>query len=166
MTLDSLPDLDTSGLCLVKTLPTALTCWPFRNTALRDGARTSTRTSSVAKGRTASIHTSRACKARWRSRGSDEYQPSAGCGRRPWYDRDLRPRRCKGSLRAYAAPQETFRFEPASPVPGTPRRGEQAWARRGDPTRMACSRAVQADGIPFVGAVPTTPAVNIDGRCA
>src|SRR5437660_6178382 len=60
MTLDSLPDLDTSGLCLVKTLPTALTCWPYRNTALRDGARTSTRTSSVAKGRTASIH----CRAR------------------------------------------------------------------------------------------------------
>src|SRR2546425_13148056 len=29
---------------------------PYRNTALRDGARTSTRTSSVAKGRTASIH--------------------------------------------------------------------------------------------------------------
>src|SRR5437867_7721045 len=56
MTLDSLPDLDTSGLCLVKTLPTALTCWPYRNTALRDGARTSTRTSSVGKGRTASIH--------------------------------------------------------------------------------------------------------------
>src|SRR5438034_2951976 len=56
MTLDSLPDLDTSGLCLVKTLPTALTGWPYRNTALRDGARTSTRTSSVAKGRTASIH--------------------------------------------------------------------------------------------------------------
>src|SRR5207245_2781474 len=56
MTLDSLPDLDTSGLCLVKTLPTALTCWPYRNMALRDGARTSTRTSSVAKGRTASIH--------------------------------------------------------------------------------------------------------------
>src|SRR3989441_2995705 len=56
MTLDSLPDLDTSGLCLVKTLPTPLTCWPYRNTALRDGARTSTRTSSVAKGRTASIH--------------------------------------------------------------------------------------------------------------
>src|SRR6266446_10928590 len=72
MTLDSLPDLDTSGLCLVKTLSTALTCWPYRNTALRDGARTSTRTSSVAKGRTASIHTSRACKARWRSRGSDD----------------------------------------------------------------------------------------------
>src|SRR5947207_14659995 len=39
--VDSLPDLDTSGLCLVKTLSTALTCWPFRNTALRDGARTS-----------------------------------------------------------------------------------------------------------------------------
>src|SRR5438046_2696103 len=39
MTLDSLPDLDTSGLCLVKNLPTALTCWPYRNTALRDGAR-------------------------------------------------------------------------------------------------------------------------------
>src|SRR5438094_3932777 len=56
MTLDSLPDLDTSGLCLVKTLSTALTCWPYRNTALRDGARTATRTSSVAKGRTASIH--------------------------------------------------------------------------------------------------------------
>src|SRR6266576_1266167 len=56
MTLDSLPDLDTSGLCLVKTLSTALTCWPSRNTALRDGARTSTRTSSVAKARTASIH--------------------------------------------------------------------------------------------------------------
>src|SRR5438046_5995551 len=56
MTLDSLPDLDTSGLCLVKTLSTALTCWPYRNTALRDGARTSSRTSSVAKGRTASIH--------------------------------------------------------------------------------------------------------------
>src|SRR5438309_10699838 len=56
MTLDSLRDLDTSGLCLVKTLSTALTCWPYRNTALRDGARTSTRTSSVAKGRTASIH--------------------------------------------------------------------------------------------------------------
>src|SRR2546426_1315123 len=56
MTLDSLPDLDTSGLCLVKTLPTALTCWPYRNMALRDGARTSTRTSSAAKGRTASIH--------------------------------------------------------------------------------------------------------------
>src|SRR6266700_502577 len=55
MTQDSLPDLDTSGLCLVKTLSTALTCWPYRNTALRDGARTSTRTSSVAKGRTASI---------------------------------------------------------------------------------------------------------------
>src|SRR6266700_106423 len=51
MTLDSLPDLDTSGLCLVKTLSMALTCWPYRNTALRDGARTSTRTSSVAKGR-------------------------------------------------------------------------------------------------------------------
>src|SRR3989454_11658105 len=51
-----LPDLDTSGLCLVKTLSTALTCWPSRNMALRDGARTSTRTSSVAKGRTASIH--------------------------------------------------------------------------------------------------------------
>src|SRR5438128_7143493 len=34
MTLDSLPDLDTGGLCLVKTLSTALTCWPFRNTAL------------------------------------------------------------------------------------------------------------------------------------
>src|SRR5213592_110569 len=50
MTLDSLPDLDTSGLCLVKTLSTALTCWPYRNMALRDGARTSTRTSSVAKG--------------------------------------------------------------------------------------------------------------------
>src|SRR5437773_8670203 len=56
MTLDSLPDLDTSGLCPVKTLSTVLTYWPFRNTALRDGARTSTRTSSVAKGRTASIH--------------------------------------------------------------------------------------------------------------
>src|SRR5213083_2383366 len=42
MTLDSLPDLDTSGLCLVKTLPTALTCWAYRSTALRDGARTST----------------------------------------------------------------------------------------------------------------------------
>ena len=37
MTLDSLPDLDTSGLCLVKTLSTALTGWPYRNTALRDG---------------------------------------------------------------------------------------------------------------------------------
>src|SRR5438093_7270419 len=49
MTLDSLPDLDTSGLCLEKTLSTALTCWPYRNMALRDGARTSTRTSSVAK---------------------------------------------------------------------------------------------------------------------
>src|SRR5438552_7149432 len=49
MTLDSLPDLDTSGLCLVKTLSTALTCWPYRNTALRDGARTSTRTSSDAQ---------------------------------------------------------------------------------------------------------------------
>src|SRR2546421_2706701 len=48
MTLDSLPDLDTSGLCLVKTLSTALTCWPYRNTALRDGARTSTHNSSVA----------------------------------------------------------------------------------------------------------------------
>src|SRR6266436_6285291 len=34
MTLDSLPDLDTSGLCLVKTLSTALTCWPYRNMAL------------------------------------------------------------------------------------------------------------------------------------
>src|SRR5437899_2254127 len=56
MTLDSLPDLDTSGLWLVKSLSTALTCWPYRNMALRDGARTSTRTSSVAKGRTASIH--------------------------------------------------------------------------------------------------------------
>src|SRR5882672_7917509 len=56
MTLDSLPDLDTSGLCLVKTLSTALTCWPYRNTSLRDGARTSTRSSSVAKWRTASIH--------------------------------------------------------------------------------------------------------------
>src|SRR5207245_10229700 len=56
MTLDSLPDLDTSGLCHLKTLATALTCWPYRNTALRDGARTSTRTSLVAKGRTASIH--------------------------------------------------------------------------------------------------------------
>src|SRR5438046_2275389 len=55
MTLDSLPDLDTSGLCLVKTLSTALTCWPYRNTALRDGARTSTHNSSVAKRRTASI---------------------------------------------------------------------------------------------------------------
>src|SRR5438046_8096940 len=55
MTLDSLPDLDTSGLCLVKTISTALTCWPYRNMALRDGARTSTRTSSVAKRRTASI---------------------------------------------------------------------------------------------------------------
>src|SRR5438034_404173 len=55
MTLDSLPDLDTSGLCLVKTLSTALTCWPYRNTALRDGARTSTHNSSVAKLRTASI---------------------------------------------------------------------------------------------------------------
>src|SRR2546422_73376 len=43
MTLDSLPDLDTSGLCLVKTLFTALTCWPDRNTALRDDGRTSTR---------------------------------------------------------------------------------------------------------------------------
>src|SRR5438309_9797774 len=30
MTLDSLPDLDTSGLCLVETLSTALTCWPYR----------------------------------------------------------------------------------------------------------------------------------------
>src|SRR2546426_1987269 len=40
MTLDSLPDLDTSGLCLVKTLPAALTCWPYRNTALRDDGRT------------------------------------------------------------------------------------------------------------------------------
>src|SRR5213594_1416222 len=38
MTLDSLPDLDTSGLCLVKTLSTALTCWPYRNMALRDRA--------------------------------------------------------------------------------------------------------------------------------
>src|SRR2546421_7770131 len=55
MTLDSLPDLDTSGLCLVKTLSTALRCWPYRNTALRDGARTSTHNSSVAKRRTASI---------------------------------------------------------------------------------------------------------------
>src|SRR5881628_2646142 len=51
MTLDSLPDLDTSGLCLVKTLSTAQTCWPYRNTALRDGARTSTRTSSAKGGR-------------------------------------------------------------------------------------------------------------------
>src|SRR2546427_856548 len=49
MTLDSLPDLDTSGLCLVKALSVALTCWPYRNTALRDGARTSTHNSSVAK---------------------------------------------------------------------------------------------------------------------
>ena len=166
MTLDSLPDLDTSGLCLVKTLPTALTCWPFRNTALRDGARTSTRTSSVAKGRTASIHTSRACKARWRSRGSDEYQPSAGCGRRPWYDRDLRPRRCKGSLRAYAAPQETFRFEPASPVPGTPRRGSKrgpaAEIRRGWPA-PAPFRPMEFHSL---APSPPTPAVNIDGRCA
>src|SRR3989442_521397 len=55
MTLDSLPDLDTSGLCLVKTLSTALTCWPYRNMALRDGARTSTHNSWVAKRRTASI---------------------------------------------------------------------------------------------------------------
>src|SRR3989442_3202154 len=55
MTLDSLPDLDTSGLCLVKTLSTALTFWPYRNMALRDGARTSTHNSSVAKRRTASI---------------------------------------------------------------------------------------------------------------
>ena len=39
MILDSLPDFDTSGLCLVKTLSTALTCWPYRNMALRDGAR-------------------------------------------------------------------------------------------------------------------------------
>src|SRR5712691_3696627 len=39
MTLDSLPDLDTSGLCLVKTLSTALTCWPYRNTALRCSRR-------------------------------------------------------------------------------------------------------------------------------
>src|SRR6266576_7221577 len=54
MTLDVSRTWNTSGLCLVKTLSTALTCWPFRNTALRDGARTSTRTSSVAKGRTAS----------------------------------------------------------------------------------------------------------------
>src|SRR2546429_5427153 len=54
MTLDSLPDSDTSGLCLVKTISTAPTCWPYRNTALRDDDRTSTRTSSVAKG-TASI---------------------------------------------------------------------------------------------------------------
>src|SRR5947209_12032479 len=54
MTLDSLPDLDTNGLCLVKTLSTALKCWPFRNTALRDDGRTSAHTSSVAKG-TASI---------------------------------------------------------------------------------------------------------------
>src|SRR2546422_11317814 len=54
MTLDSLPDLDTNGLCLVKTLSTALTYWPYRNTALRDDGRTSTHTSSVAKG-TASI---------------------------------------------------------------------------------------------------------------
>src|SRR5213592_3980831 len=64
MTLDSLPDLDTSGLCLVKTLSTALTCWPYRNTALRDGARTSTRTSSVAKGRTASTPLRRSYRAR------------------------------------------------------------------------------------------------------
>ncbi len=41
MTLDSLPDLDTSGLCLVKTLSTALTFWPFLNAALRDGAHPS-----------------------------------------------------------------------------------------------------------------------------
>src|SRR2546426_3326711 len=37
MTLDSLPDLDTSGLCLVKTLSTALTCWPSRNGTRRSG---------------------------------------------------------------------------------------------------------------------------------
>src|SRR6266478_337158 len=50
MTLDSLPDLDTSGLCLVKTLSTALTCWPYRNTALRNDGRTSTRTSAARAG--------------------------------------------------------------------------------------------------------------------
>src|SRR3989442_8161582 len=50
------PGLGYKRLCLVKTLSTALTCWPYRNTALWNGARTSTRTSSVAKGRTASIH--------------------------------------------------------------------------------------------------------------
>src|SRR5437016_13089920 len=38
------PGLGYKRLCLVKTLSTALTCWPYRNTALRDGARTSTRT--------------------------------------------------------------------------------------------------------------------------
>src|SRR5437899_2341090 len=35
--VDSLPDLDTSGLCLVKTLSTALTCWPYRNGTRRSG---------------------------------------------------------------------------------------------------------------------------------
>src|SRR2546425_12454744 len=56
MTLDSLPDLEYKRVVSCKDSSTALTCWPYRNTALRDGARTSTRTSSVAKGRTASIH--------------------------------------------------------------------------------------------------------------
>src|SRR5207244_8596911 len=44
MTLDSLPDLEYKRVVSCKTLSTALTCWPYRNTALRDGARTSTRT--------------------------------------------------------------------------------------------------------------------------
>src|SRR3989442_1446730 len=81
---DSLPDLDTSGLCLVKTLSTALTCWPFRNTALRDGARTSTRTSSVAKGRMASIHCRPAPPNDGKSSDELRERRSRHCGRPGW----------------------------------------------------------------------------------
>src|SRR5882724_7555740 len=92
MTLDSLPDLDTSGLCLVKTLSTALTCWPYRNTALRDGARTSTRTSSVAKWRTASIHCRPAPPRQTEARSSRTSRS------RPWKRRSQAVRERKTSV--------------------------------------------------------------------
>src|SRR2546426_12056988 len=87
-----LPDLDTSGLCLVKTLSTALTCWPSRNMALRDGARTSTRTSSVAKG-TASIPLpARAAEANRSTLIADIPFPAPG---------NVAARRCASEKRAF-----------------------------------------------------------------
>src|SRR2546422_1092694 len=86
---------------------------PYRNTALRDGARTSTRTSSVAKGRTASIH----------CRPAPPRQPEALSSRtsrsRPWKRRSQAVRERK-TTQPRQSPSPLLRLriqEPASPPP-------------------------------------------------
>src|SRR5438034_10436263 len=142
MTLDSLPDLDTSGLCLVKTLSTALTCWPYRNTALRDGARTSTRTSSVAKWRTASIH------CRPAPPRQTEALSSRTSRSRPWKRRSQAVRERKTSvLRACRVPNPAKRLNVVQRpktlfVERLPRHGQRR--RAGGPPGVTTARTSMA----------------------